>query len=99
MIRDEGRNDMTIIKAMNIYEDLFRPVSLRNGNYFYQMQGIYDEQAYNDFLALVSSKTSDAEEQITLAALPLPVPTDRLLIDSILEQLPTMTIGQYQNDD
>lgn len=90
---------MTIIKAMNIYEDLFRPVSLRNGNYFYQMQGIYDEQVYNDFLALVSSKTSDAEEQITLAALPLPVPTDRLLIDSILEQLPTMTIGQYQNDD
>lgn len=90
---------MAIIKAINIYEDLFRPISLRNGNYFYQMQGIYEEQAYNDFLALAASKACDSEEQIVLTALPLPVPTDRLLIDSILEQLPTMTIGQYQNDD
>lgn len=90
---------MAIIKALNIFEDLFRPISLRNGNYFCQVQGVYDEQTYNDFLALVDSKTQETEEQTALIPLPLPIPTDRMLIDSISEQLPTMVIGHYEQDD
>lgn len=88
-----------IIKAMNIFEDLFRQAQTRNGNYFCQMQGIDDEQSYNDFLALAHKKSKDPSEMVLLTALPLAAPDNRVLIQSILEQLPTMSIGYYQKEE
>ncbi|KAJ48849.1 hypothetical protein CTM_26182 [Clostridium tetanomorphum DSM 665] len=47
---------MPIIKASNIYEDIFKPLSLREGNYFCRVIGIKDEQNYNDTIAFLDSK-------------------------------------------
>lgn len=90
---------MTIIKSLNIFEDVFRPVTLRNGNYFCQLHGIGDEETYNDFLALAASKAEKPAEQTVLLALPLALPTNQLLIDSITEQLPSMAIGDFVHEE
>lgn len=90
---------MAIIKAINIFDDLFKPPILRNGSYFCQVKGIDDEQSYNDFLALLAQKADMPSEQILLLETPIPAPNNRLLIDSILEQLPTMPIGHYKEED
>lgn len=88
-----------IIKAVNIFEDLYRPATLRNGNYFYQLQGIDNEQSYNDFLALADKKSKESSEMLILKEFPLTAPNNRVLIESILEQLPLMVIGQYAQED
>ena len=85
-----------IMKANNLLEEIFA-VS-RTDNYFCELIGLASESSYNDTLALFNHKLKDTGKGIILSDT-IPKPSDIHLIQSILQELTNMRIGNYVNED
>lgn len=85
------------MNATNLLEEIFNP-SLRHNYYFCQLIGISSESSYNDTLALFNHKLSEPGKGIIFGDT-IPKPSDRALIDTILQELLKMRIGNYVNED
>lgn len=87
-----------IIKATHLLEEIFDPAVQRTDNYFCQLIGLADETSYNDTLALFNQQLSEPHQGIIFGQ-PIPNPSDRELIDSILSELSHMRIGSLSHED
>lgn len=87
-----------ITKANNILEEIFDPSKLRTDNFFCQLIGLTSESSYNDTLALFHQKLNEPQRGIVFGE-SIPNPSDRALIDNILQELNHMTIGNFINED
>ncbi|MBP3886056.1 MAG: hypothetical protein J6F30_00155 [Cellulosilyticum sp.] len=67
-------------------------------NYFCELIGMTSESSYNDTLALFNHKLKDDGKGIILSDT-IPKPSDPALINSILQELTRMRIGNYVNED
>lgn len=87
-----------ITKANNLLEEIWDPSSSRSDNYFCQLIGLSDESSYNDTLALFNHKLSEPGKGIIFSH-SIPKPNDRALIETILQELLKMRIGNYTHED
>lgn len=70
---------MTIIKSNNIYEDIFKPLSLREGTFFYRVLGVKDEESYNNALAYLDYKFKELTNSIIIFTTSIPNPNSEEL--------------------
>ncbi len=87
-----------ITKTTNLLDEIFIPSSSRSNPYLYQLIGLSSESSYNDTLALFHHKLSEPGKGIIFGD-SIPKPRDRALIDTILQELLKMRIGNYVNED
>jgi len=86
-----------IAKMNHLLEELFN-VSSRTTHYFCELIGLPSESSYNDTLALLNHRLKEPGKGIILTDT-IPKPSDRALIDSILQELTTMRIGYFVHED
>lgn len=86
-----------IIVANNILDTLFDISSIRQDHYFCQFIGIADPSSYNDTLALIHHQLSEPHKGIIFDR-NIPIPNDRLLIDSTLNELTRMSTGAFTDE-
>ena len=93
-----------ITNANNLLEEIFeasRACSLDSSyteHYFCELIGVTSESSYNDTLALFNHKLKAPGKGVILTGT-IPKPSDRALIDSILQELTKMHIGSFVNED
>lgn len=87
-----------ITQANHLLEEIFTPSSSRSHTFFCELIGLSSESSYNDTLALFHHKLSDAGKGILFGDT-IPKPNDRALIQTILQELTTMRIGNYVHED
>lgn len=89
---------LPIIKASNIYEDIFKPLSLREGNYFCRVIGIKDEQNYNDTIAFLDSKFKELNNKSIIFTSTIQNPYNEDLVKSIMDKLNKINVINIENE-
>ncbi|WP_027623812.1 YceG family protein [Clostridium lundense] len=89
---------MSIIKANNIYEDIFKTLSLREGNYFCRVIGVRNEQDYNNTIAFLDSKLKELDNESIIFTSTIPNPYNEDLVRSIMDKLDKINVNNIGNE-
>lgn len=89
---------MRIIKTNNIYEDMFKPSTLRDGNYFCRIIGVKDEQSYDDNIAFLDSKLKELNNKSIIFSSTIPNPYNKDLVKSIMDKLDKINVDNIKNE-